>query len=123
MRKREDGQSLVEFALVLPLILLLIVGIVDFGRVLYTQQQLELITQEAVRLGGFGESDTTIRTYIREHFNAGDSSALTITITPSRRDPGDYITVHVAYPADLLTLLGEYSIPYTIETSSTIRVE
>ena len=29
--KREKGQSIVEFALVLPLILLIVCGIIDFG--------------------------------------------------------------------------------------------
>ncbi|WP_158737977.1 TadE/TadG family type IV pilus assembly protein [Alteribacillus sp. YIM 98480] len=123
MIKREDGQSLVEFALVLPLIILMIVGMVDFGRVLYTHLQLELVTQEAVRIGSFGESDTAIEQYTRENFHAGDSSALTVNVSPETRNPGDYLTVEVSYPTTLLSLFGDYSISYTVETSSTIRVE
>ena len=34
-RKRTRGQSLVEFALVLPILLILLLGILDFGRAIY----------------------------------------------------------------------------------------
>jgi Flp pilus assembly protein TadG len=34
--KSEKGQAAVEFALVLPILLLLILGIIDFGRILYS---------------------------------------------------------------------------------------
>lgn len=123
MRKKEDGQSLVEFALLLPIFLLLVVGIVDFGRVLYTQLEMELVTQETVRLGGLGQSDAEIQAYARESFSR-DSSQLELTISPGgTREPGTYITVELSYPESFMQPLGAASIPYTIRTSSTIRVE
>ena len=124
MRKKEDGQSLVEFALALPLILLLLVGVIDFGRVIHTHLQLELVTQETVRMGGLGESDEVIRTYAKNQFKAGDPSLLTVNISPSgTRKSGTYITVELVYPESLFNPLGEYAIPYTVKTSSMIRVE
>jgi Flp pilus assembly protein TadG len=123
MWRQEDGQSLVEFALVLPLIIALLIGMVDFGRVLYTHQELELITQEAVRIGSFGEDDEAISSYVTENFDSGNPSELSVTITPENRSSGEYMTVETEYPASIFNLLGDYSIPYTIETNSTIRVE
>ncbi|WP_018923518.1 TadE/TadG family type IV pilus assembly protein [Salsuginibacillus kocurii] len=123
MIKKEDGQSLVEFALVLPLILIMLVGVVDFGRVLYAHLQLELITQEAVRMGSFGHDDASIQDFMMEEFHAGESSSLSVSISPENRRPGDYMTVEVAYPASLFSVFGDYSIDYTVQTSSTIRVE
>ena len=35
IRKHDQGQGLVEFALVLPLILLMIMGMIDFARMFY----------------------------------------------------------------------------------------
>lgn len=35
LRKRSEGQALVEFALVLPMLMLLLIGAVDFGRAMY----------------------------------------------------------------------------------------
>ena len=59
MIKEQKGQSLVEFALVLPLLLLLICGIVDLGRLLFAYASLNMTTQEAVRVGGLGKAATT----------------------------------------------------------------
>ncbi|MFD1707623.1 TadE/TadG family type IV pilus assembly protein [Siminovitchia sediminis] len=125
MIQDERGQSLVEFALILPILLLIFAGIFDFGRVIYAHQQLELVTQEAVRLGGLGENDSTIRTYVQNHFTARDTSELTVSISPAdtTRDSGDYVTVHVSYPESILQVFGDYAIPYTVKSSSTIRVE
>ncbi|MFC4023928.1 TadE/TadG family type IV pilus assembly protein [Oceanobacillus longus] len=124
MIKKQDGQSLVEFALILPLLLMLLVGIFDFGRILYTHLQLEMVAQESVRIGGLGQGDEAIRTYAMTQFN-GDATKLQISITPgeSVRKAGDYITVTIAYPEVFMNVLGEAAIPYTVKTDSTIRVE
>ena len=44
------GQSLVEFALVVPMLLLLVIGIAEFGRAWMTQNILTGAAREAVRL-------------------------------------------------------------------------
>ena len=46
----ERGQSLVEFALVVPILLLLVFGIAEFGRAWMTQNILTGAAREAVRL-------------------------------------------------------------------------
>ena len=46
----EKGQSLVEFALVVPMLLLLVIGIAEFGRAWMTQNILTGAAREAVRL-------------------------------------------------------------------------
>ncbi|HSH76398.1 MAG TPA: TadE/TadG family type IV pilus assembly protein [Longimicrobiales bacterium] len=45
----EDGQALVEFALVIPILLLLIAGIAEFSRAWNTQQVLTDAAREALR--------------------------------------------------------------------------
>lgn len=45
----EDGQALVEFALVVPVLLLLIMGLVEFARAWNTQQVLTDAAREALR--------------------------------------------------------------------------
>ena len=46
----EKGQNLVEFALVVPLLLILVFGIAEFGRAWMTQNILTGAAREAVRL-------------------------------------------------------------------------
>jgi len=48
--KGEKGQSLVEFALVVPLLLLLVIGIAEFGRAWMAKNILTGAAREAVRI-------------------------------------------------------------------------
>lgn len=47
--KNEKGQTIVEFALVLPLILFVICGLIDFGWLFYNQLSLNNACREAAR--------------------------------------------------------------------------
>lgn len=47
--KSEEGQALVEFALVLPLLLLIICGMMDFGWLFYNQLNVDNTAREAAR--------------------------------------------------------------------------
>ncbi|HBY06523.1 MAG TPA: hypothetical protein DEH22_01535 [Chloroflexi bacterium] len=48
-RKKENGQALLEFALVLPILFLLVFGAVDLGRVFFAQIALTNAAREGVR--------------------------------------------------------------------------
>ena len=50
-RRGERGQTLVEFALILPVFILMLVGIFDFGRAVYAYNTISNASREAVRLG------------------------------------------------------------------------
>ncbi|MGZ5408336.1 MAG: TadE/TadG family type IV pilus assembly protein, partial [Aeromicrobium sp.] len=49
--RRREGQSLVEFAVVLPVFLLILAGIIDFGLGLYSQMTVINAAREGARLG------------------------------------------------------------------------
>lgn len=49
-RSRPDGQSLVEFALVLPILLLIFMGILDFGRAVFAYNSLSNAAREGARV-------------------------------------------------------------------------
>ncbi|MEA2682176.1 MAG: hypothetical protein QOK05_504 [Chloroflexota bacterium] len=51
VNKRDRGQSAVELALTLPILLLLVLGIVDFGRVFVAANVLTHATGDAARYG------------------------------------------------------------------------
>ena len=48
-RKNEKGQGLVEFALILPILLLLLVAIVDFGWMIFVKTNLNNAAREGAR--------------------------------------------------------------------------
>ena len=49
-RKKESGQAVVEFAIVLPLFLLLVMGIIDFGWLFYNYISVENAARNAARI-------------------------------------------------------------------------
>lgn len=127
MKKDERGQSMVETALLLPVLLLLLVGILDFGRVIYSYAHLHMAAQETVRVGGLGHNDSEIIEFAKNYVHLGDSSKLKIEISPTEasRTSGEYMTVKLEYPFHLYTpLLSKiFPSPLLIATESTIRVE
>lgn len=50
MRNNKKGQALIEFVLILPIILLLTFGVIDFGRIIYSKTKLESTISDAVSL-------------------------------------------------------------------------
>ncbi|MFX3673057.1 MAG: TadE/TadG family type IV pilus assembly protein [Paenisporosarcina sp.] len=127
MIREEKGQSLVEFALVIPIFLLFLVFIIDLGRVAYTYSTLHFTAQETVRIGSFGHTDEEMETYARQHFSAGDGNTLVIGISPddSVRESGDDVTVTLSYKMKPIMPLANLVVsgPIDIEVDSTIRVE
>ena len=49
-RRRERGQSLVEFGLILPIFLLIVFGIIDLGRAVYAYHTINNAAREAGRV-------------------------------------------------------------------------
>ena|SRR6056297_575878 len=56
--QRDRGAVLVEFALIVPLLLILLVGIIEFGRAYNTQIALQGAAREGARALALGDSAT-----------------------------------------------------------------
>jgi Flp pilus assembly protein TadG len=56
--RRDSGASAVEMAIVLPLLVLLVFGIIDFGRMLNAQIEISQAAREGVRLAALTEGNT-----------------------------------------------------------------
>jgi Flp pilus assembly protein TadG len=127
MRKDERGQALVEMALVMPILLLLLAGIADIGRLIFSYEQMQMAAQESVRLGGLHKNDTTITNFAVNYVTMGDPSKMKVVITPqdTNRKSGDYVTVKLSYPFSFYTPFVSqlFPSPFYIETQSTMRVE
>ena len=60
-RQRSKGQGLVEFALAAPLIVLLIAGILDFGRGVYTFNTVSQASRSGARMAMVDQNRTDVR--------------------------------------------------------------
>jgi Flp pilus assembly protein TadG len=66
-RRRDRGQTLVEFAVVLPLFILILVGIFDFGRAIYAYHTLLNASREAARQAVVDQTLTHIEERAVDH--------------------------------------------------------
>ncbi len=112
--RQKKGQSLVETAIVLPLVLLLLMGIVDFGFLFNNYIIISNASREAARKGSLGGSDAEIVQLIQSYTSTLEPSRLNIEIYPaqSQRFHGSEIKVTVKYDSRLITpvigsLLGD----------------
>lgn len=130
--RSEKGQAAVEFALVLPILLMLIFGIIDFGRVLYTKSALTSLSQEAARHASIyygSENDATLKNYVTNNAGTLDSSAITgnvITFDPSRNSGSDVeiiLTYKMYYITPLVNIIPGIDNPFYITSKSTFRAE
>lgn len=95
VRDREQGASLVEFALVLPLLAVLLFGILEFGMALNDYQSIRQGTREGARQAAVQQYGSTPST-------CGDSSwpsevRQTVCLTESRIGLGSGVAVAVVF--------------------------
>ena len=132
----EDGQAVVEFALVLPLLLMLLLGIVQFGTVFRDYIALTDATRVGARHASVARSiqpeSQRVPLVIAKVQKAAvnlDAAKMTITVTPVKPDgitpgweaSGD-VTVYSTYPFKV-NLLGMVLFDGTLKSRTTERVE
>ena len=127
LRKGEHGQALVEMALVLPLLLLLLFGVIEMGRVGYAYITVSNAAREGGRLATIGVADADIEISLKDGAVSLDPASLTITITPptSQRQSGQAVTVLVTYPVQLIIpiISNVISNPVIVSSSISMRIE
>ena len=60
INKKERAQGIVEFALVLPLLLVLMLGIIEVGRLLFIYSSVNSASREAARYGSAAGEVTSL---------------------------------------------------------------
>lgn len=74
----EKGAALIEAAVTVPIILLISVGIFEFGRAYQTQQVLTNAAREGARVAVIeGTTDADVRTRVRDYVTRGGLNTLT----------------------------------------------
>ncbi len=69
-KKNEQGQAVVEFALLLPILLLLVLGIIQFGIIFSGYITVVSAAREGARVAIVGANDTAIKSKVAEIANS-----------------------------------------------------
>jgi Flp pilus assembly protein TadG len=143
----EKGTAVVEFALVLPLLLVVVFGIIEFSFILYNQAMITNASREGARSAiivetprkSTGEITTVVNNYLNNYlvtFSTGapPAPATVVKINNVEADPStaglvsaqDYVTVEVRYTYDFLIIpdfITSIAGTKTLFASSTMRAE
>ena len=109
---RERGAIAVEFALLAPVLIMLLLGIMEFGRAYNAQIMLSSAAREGVRVMAVGNNPTAARTAAK-NAAAGLQPALTdsnVTINPANCTTGAQVTFTITYTLSTVTrIAGPFS--------------
>lgn len=86
MKSRHKGQAVVEMALILPILVLLVMGCVDLGRVFYYQETITNVTREGARYGALHPSASTSSIQSDALGEANNMSGITVSVTITSSD-------------------------------------
>ena len=127
--KNQDGQSVTEFALVLPILAFLLFAVIQFGIVFNNWVQLTDATRAGARKGAVSRHLPNPKAACEDAVRASatnlkPSNGLTATCStsPGNWQPGDEITVNATYPYSI-SLFGIISKSGRLSSTTTERVE
>jgi Flp pilus assembly protein TadG len=127
----QRGQALVEFALVVPVLLILVMGIADFGWALRSWMAVTNSAREGARAGAVGASCEDIQQRAAGT-SAGLLTAADVSVKNCQGQPGTSVVVTVTHDYSFVTPLGSVlttfsggALPSTITmtSSSDMRIE
>jgi Flp pilus assembly protein TadG len=106
-KARDRGSVAVEFALVVPALLLIVFGLIDFGRALNAQISLTGAAQAGARYAAFGNSNAAVANEVAAA--APSLSGVTVTVVqscPVGAGPTANAQVEVSYKFSFITPIG-----------------
>lgn len=119
-RAHDDGAAAVEFALVLPILMALVMGIIQFGWYFFVANTATGAAREAARRVVVGDCWGQFQTLVQSQAPTVTSA----TYSPSAlagAGVGDLVTVTVVADAEIINFIP--GLPSTVERQFTARLE
>ncbi|MDA2979893.1 MAG: TadE/TadG family type IV pilus assembly protein [Actinomycetota bacterium] len=116
----ESGSAVVEFALIMPLVLVLLLGVVEVAVIARTEIQLVHATREGAREAAASPDTSRAAAAVRGALGSNRSDARIAVSRPST--VGHKATVTVSLPYRIATpIFGGFTV--TLSSTATMRVE
>ncbi|MDQ0117346.1 Flp pilus assembly protein TadG [Pseudarthrobacter defluvii] len=104
-RDSERGAAAVEFAILLPLLLMLVLGIIEFGRAYNAQITLTNAARDGVRVMAINNDQTAATAAARNGASSVSSTipSSAITISPATCSTGTQVSLTINYTLSTIT--------------------
>lgn len=114
----QQGQALVEFALVAVILLVLALGVGEFGRAWYYDNALDDAVRGGVRMASElypvpATDDARIQTYVKAHVPSSIGGSVTVNVVPPTTANGKLVKVTAQYVFAEPILITLDSLAYT----------
>lgn len=124
--RNEQGQTMTEFALVLPVLALILFAVIQFGIVFNNYVTLTDATRAGARKAAVSRDDPNrdndVMAAVRSSASDLDGSKLSVSPPASTWDSGSDVTVTASYPYSI-SLLGLVVKSGRLSSTTTERVE
>lgn len=122
------GLAVVEFAALAPLLLVVMLGMIEYGRLVQVQQVLTNASREGARVAiGGSASVLQVQAVVNAYLTAANLTGATTTVSPSppaNADAGDPVTVSVSVPFSSVNWYPPVIITgLTMNANTTMRAE
>lgn len=128
-RRKRRGASAVEFAVVAPVFFLVVLGIIEFGRMIMVQQVITNAAREGARIAVLDSATTArVNARVNDYLASANLSGASITITPNPPTNAGFdeaVTVRVDVPFAAVSALSRpfLSAGTTLTAQSIMRRE
>ena len=116
--RRERGSAVVEFALLLPIVLLVLLAVVQVGVLGRDRLVLEQAARAGARIAAVDASDTAAEDSVRAAASALDGERLSVSVE-REGSRGSAVRVTVRYDAATASLLAGWLLPASVDLSAT----
>ena len=114
----ERGSAVVEFALLLPIVLLVLLAVVQVGVLGRDRLVLEQAARAGARIAAVDASETAVEDAVRAAASALDGERLTLSVE-REGSRGSAVRVTVRYDAAMASLLAGWLLPVSVDLSTT----
>lgn len=121
---REKGQSLVEFALLLPILVVIVFGIIEFGQLWMTVNILTGAAREGARVAAVTAPDAgQVRNAVQSVLNGANINKASISISGPDAANQVTVTVRIKYTVTAANVVPGLNGTFQLTRSSTMRWE
>lgn len=125
--KHRKGASAVEFALIAPLLVLFVFGIVEFGRAIMIQQIITNASREGARHAVIeSATEAEVASLVQDYLDGAGLSGTQMECSPSNLGTmlaGDPVTVRIRVPFAQNSLASFFNLQFDLTAETTMQAE